>query len=152
MKIRLHWEQFDLNSGLSVHYLRCQNYSTLNKKLKKCTTLIIKRPGKEIHYFIEILTDNPFQYKLDNSKIIVSTCIGIIHQNENGVSVNNPWSNQCVLIRVSSSSGLQIRVRTGKLFSHFSTKTYVVGTQKNRLIETVLLSTQNTCFNWWVRK
>ena len=36
--------------------------------------------------------------------------------------------------------------------SYFSTKTYVVGTQKNRLNETVLLSTQNTCKNWWVRK
>ena len=31
------------------------------------------------------------------------------------------------------------------LFSYFSTKTYVVGTQKNRLIKTVLLSTQNIC-------
>ena len=30
-----------------------------------------------------------------------------------------------------------------KLFSYFSTKTYVVGTQANRLNETVLLSTQN---------
>ena len=29
--------------------------------------------------------------------------------------------------------------------SHFSTKTYVVGTHKKRLIETVLLSTQNIC-------
>ena len=28
---------------------------------------------------------------------------------------------------------------------YFSTKTYVVGTQKNRLNETVLLSTQNIC-------
>ena len=32
-------------------------------------------------------------------------------------------------------------------FSYFSTKTYVVGTQKNHLAETVLLSTQNTCLN-----
>ena len=32
-----------------------------------------------------------------------------------------------------------------KQFSYFSAKTYVVGTQKNRLIETVLLSTQNIC-------
>ena len=31
--------------------------------------------------------------------------------------------------------------------SYFSTKTYVVGTQKNHLNETVLLSTQNTCSN-----
>ena len=27
-----------------------------------------------------------------------------------------------------------------------------MGTQKNRLNETVLLSTQNMCLNWWVRK
>ena len=37
-----------------------------------------------------------------------------------------------------------------------STKTwavgYVVGTEKNRLNETVLLSTQNICLNRWVRK
>ena len=30
-------------------------------------------------------------------------------------------------------------------FSYFSTKTYVVGTQKNRLNEAVLLGTQNKC-------
>ena len=42
-------------------------------------------------------------------------------------------------------SGLQLRVRTGKIISYFSTKTYVVGTQKNRLNETVLLITQNIC-------
>ena len=32
-------------------------------------------------------------------------------------------------------------------FSYFSTKTYVVGTQKNRLNETALLSTPNKCLN-----
>ena len=32
-----------------------------------------------------------------------------------------------------------------KFISYFSTKTYVVGTQKNRLNETVLLSTKNIC-------
>ena len=36
--------------------------------------------------------------------------------------------------------------------SCFSTKTYVVGTQKYRLNETVLLSTQNICLNSWARK
>ena len=36
-----------------------------------------------------------------------------------------------------SSTGLQIRVRIVKLFFNFSSKTYVVGTQKNRLNETV---------------
>ena len=37
-------------------------------------------------------------------------------------------------------------------FLILSTKTYVVGTQKNRLIETGLLSTQNICQELWVRK
>ena len=36
-------------------------------------------------------------------------------------------------------------------FSHFSTKTYVVGTQKNPLNVTVLLSTLNICLKWWGR-
>ena len=39
--------------------------------------------------------------------------------------------------------------RSGRIFENdfscLSIKTYVVGTQKNRLNETVLLSTQNTC-------
>ena len=43
-------------------------------------------------------------------------------------------------------AGLQINVCNGKsFFSYFSTKTYVVGTQKNRHNETVILSIQNTC-------
>ena len=33
------------------------------------------------------------------------------------------------------------------IFFYFSSKTYVVGTHKNRLNETDLLSTQNTCLN-----
>ena len=36
---------------------------------------------------------------------------------------------------------------TGKYFSYFSNKTNAVCTQKNRLNETVLLSTQNICLN-----
>ena len=43
-------------------------------------------------------------------------------------------------------SGLQIRVCI-EFFFYFSIKTYVVGTQKNRLNEAVILSTQNTCLN-----
>ena len=37
-------------------------------------------------------------------------------------------------------------------FSYFSTTTYVVGTQKNRLIETVLLSTPKHMFKLTVKK
>ena len=41
------------------------------------------------------------------------------------------------------ASGFQLRAPTKNIFSYFSTKTYVVGTQKTRLNETVLLSSQN---------
>ena len=37
------------------------------------------------------------------------------------------------------------RLLMGREESNQTNKTYVVGTQKNRLDETVLLSTQNTC-------
>ena len=46
---------------------------------------------------------------------------------------------------LNTATGLLIRVRIGKLFSlFFSSKTYVVGTQKNHLNEMIVLSTQNT--------
>ena len=41
---------------------------------------------------------------------------------------------------------------TENYFSYFSTKTFVVGTQKKRLNETVILSTQNVCYDCLVRK
>ena len=55
---------------------------------------------------------------------------------------------------------LQIKIKqdfsyecvTEKELFYFSTKTYIVGAQKNCLNETVLLSTQNICQKLWVRK
>ena len=44
-----------------------------------------------------------------------------------------------------ATTGLKLRFCTKNKFSYFLTKTYVVGTQKNRLNEMVLLSTQNLC-------
>ena len=38
------------------------------------------------------------------------------------------------------------------IFSYPSVFTYVLGAQKNRLIETVLLSTHNICFRLEIRK
>ena len=43
---------------------------------------------------------------------------------------------------IDTLTGLYKRVRILFYFSYFSTKTYAVCTQKNRLNETVLLSTQ----------
>ena len=37
------------------------------------------------------------------------------------------------------------------IFSYPSVLSYVLGAQKNCLIETVLLSTQNICFGWEIR-
>ena len=49
------------------------------------------------------------------------------------------------LCQVTEVNIMLLRVLTKKLFSYFSTKPYVVGTQKNRLNEAVLLSTHNIC-------
>ena len=38
------------------------------------------------------------------------------------------------------------------IFFYPSVLTYVLGAQKNCLIETVLLSTNNICFGWEIRK
>ena len=50
-----------------------------------------------------------------------------------------------IMGQVKPCPGLQLRVRTNILIFLFLNKTYVVGAQKNRLNETVLLSTQNIC-------
>ena len=38
------------------------------------------------------------------------------------------------------------------IFSYPSILTYVLGAQKNRLVETVLFRTHNICFGWEIRK
>ena len=52
---------------------------------------------------------------------------------------------QSVVCFVEEASRLEYVIK--HYFSCFSTKTYVVGTQKNHLNEMVLLSTQNLCLN-----
>ena len=74
-------------------------------------------------------------------------CIGM-------VSVTSA-SNYVVLVGCPDCvdyTGLKIRESNGICLFYFSTKTYVVGSQKNHLIEMVLLSTQNTFSNRSVRK
>ena len=65
--------------------------------------------------------------------------MGFACKNENIKSVGLDLGPSCFQ---RSSQAPDKRVHTGKLFLYFSIKTYVVGTQKNRLNETVLLSTQ----------
>ena len=52
---------------------------------------------------------------------------------------------RCVPIERERGTGL--KSANQNQFSYFSTKPCVVGTQNNRLNETVLLSTQNICLN-----
>ena len=44
------------------------------------------------------------------------------------------------------------RVNDKTVILLFFNQTCVLGTQKNHLIEMVRLSTQNTCYNKWIRK
>ena len=73
-----------------------------------------------------------------------------------GVSVLSPAfsgslavvTEVCVLLSGTAVTALETALeRSPDYFSYFSTKTYAVGTQKNHLYETVLLSTHNTCLN-----
>ena len=59
---------------------------------------------------------------LSNDTLLKFTCHILLH------SLSRTFVQECVM---------------NIYFSYFSTKTYVVGTQMNRLNETVLLSTQN---------
>ena len=55
---------------------------------------------------------------------------------------------------IEASIGLDKQKLTLKfeMFSYTSVLTYVLGAQKNRLIETVLLSTHSLCFDLEIRK
>ena len=72
----------------------------------------------------------------------------LVHYREQAwLSCINVRQAEPEVFNIFQGTSLQIRVCTGKLFSLFLIQTYVVGTQKNRLNEMVLLSTQNICFN-----
>ena len=64
--------------------------------------------------------------------------------------IGTVWS--APLTFVIHSSGLQINVCIWNSFFLFLQQNSVVGTQKNCLNDMALLSTQNTCLNWWIRK
>ena len=68
-----------------------------------------------------------------------------VHATKTGYLMSRPIFCLKILIHLKLS-GLQIRVFEN-YFSYFSMKTDIVCTQKNRLNEMVLLSTQNTCLN-----
>ena len=65
-------------------------------------------------------------------------------QDRHSARAQGQSSSRYAQVSQKVQAGLLLRVRTRKK-NFFSTKTYVVGTQKNRLNETVLLSTQNIC-------
>ena len=63
-----------------------------------------------------------------------------------GYTVANLWRYP-IRRRVAFASALELWI-----FSYPSILTFVLGAQKNRLIETVLLSTHNICSGWEIRK
>ena len=73
--------------------------------------------------------------------------IEIVHFLLQGYAIEN---NKLFLLLKTISVKVQAPRKecvTENCFLYFSTKTYVEGTQRNSLDETVLLSTQNTCLN-----
>ena len=63
-------------------------------------------------------------------------------------TVSTLIENACLQLECCRLTGYRPLVKSvyqKNIFFHFSTKTYVAGTQKNRLNETVLLSTKNIC-------
>ena len=66
-------------------------------------------------------------------------------QDRHSARAQGQSSSRYAQVSQKVQAGLSLRVCTRKIIFYFSTKTYVVGTQKNRLNETVFLSTQNIC-------
>ena len=66
-------------------------------------------------------------------------------QDRHSARAQGQSSSRYAQVSQKVQAGLSLRVCTRKIIFYFSTKTYVVGTQKNRLNETILLSTQNIC-------
>ena len=57
--------------------------------------------------------------------------------------------NTCILIGQDNRKKISVKL---SIFPYPSVLTYDLGAQKNRLIETVLLSTHNIYFGWEIRK
>ena len=89
-----------------------------------------------VHHFHEGM----FSESSLNSKSITSVCTFEHPQVRFG-------SRYKKILKFLSSNRPPDKSVTENYFPYFSTKTYVVGTQKNHLDETVFLSTQNTCLN-----
>ena len=83
---------------------------------------------------------SPFYYVFSTLVIFSYNCIKI-----KNVAVNLQNGNLLGENNKNMKPGPKIGVRNEKYISYFTIKTYVVGTQKNPLTETVLLSTQSTC-------
>ena len=90
-------------------------------------------------YVNDILNDIELKIRIFVDGLV---CYNAIKEYEDTVKLQNGIDRLKARVR---NPGLKLRVRNENLTSYFSTKTYVVGTQKNRLIETVRLSTQNMC-------
>ena len=89
---------------------------------------------------------------MDSSILSVSICIGKsikiqrvkdFHFAKLANKVEGGYIGLRCIVDWRHSQALSYKCIPTNYFSHFSTKTYVVGTQKNYLNETILLSTQN---------
>ena len=113
--------------------------TSISCKRSVCDPLKLKMTPKVNYLGVKMTPENFFEGKTLNA--ITARCISESILNHNFCMSYKKYGTQAF----SQNKSINF-------FPYFSTKTYVMGTQKNRLNETVLLSTQTICLNCWVRK
>ena len=90
------------------------------------------------------LRDKEINTLLDTKRLLIYIPLILIEQDKQSDDEDDDKEEQHTL---KLPPGVPKMHKNKNQLSYFSTKTYVVGTRKNRLIETVLLSIQNLCLN-----
>ena len=104
------------------------------------------------HMLWECQWDGSFEHLKQMFKLMDMKILTILHPK---FSLTNKLHFPYPVRVVASGNLVQTQICCDILpyrLSYFSTKTYIFCAQKNRLIQTILLSTQNKCLNWWIRK
>ena len=132
-------------SETSENYLERNPICANRKWLLTCAGVVFEInqiPSKDICvqvYFPQVTKNSQTNCQCVSSQSIASKTQET-HSRGNTGLIHVSWGN---------SSVPQIRVGNRKYFFLFLKQKYVVCTQNNRLDDTVHLSTQNTCLNWW---
>ena len=149
-------------------YVPVTNFSVMSRHFTKKRIKCLVQGHSTVHQAYESLTSDPaipiltlpWSHCAPKTKILKCNLLSSLNiwpltlskgSEGCGMKLTQLCDLQAIICFTIVVSGLEYQCIIKKKFC-FSTKTYVVGTQKNSLNEMVLLSTQNTCLNWWIRK